>query len=177
MFYKGTYADNHWAVKDPRDSSFYICTLTIDGMNYAVYLNPTDCRGYRQIVRLVDYSNMQSTFNRKYTQTETEGLYRAMGFITSSLQKVITQEEFVIQTFVAGNNAQSIKSIGSSSEPNVLHGHIVCRGFIGTEYVEGYPLIGSILGENFDMRNPKVSWNPDTKGLICFLREVYAGLY
>lgn len=63
QYYTGTYSPDHWAMKpflfeDPKviAKAFYRDSV------YAIFINPTDKRGYRCIVRLINNQNMESTF-------------------------------------------------------------------------------------------------------------------
>jgi probable phosphoglycerate mutase len=138
---------------------------------YAVYLNPTDKRGYRSLVRLINNDRMVSTINREYTSSERIGLALTMALITEAYTRIVP----IAQNALAGNNAHSldpktgIVQLGTSEEPIFLHGHVFGRGNPEVKYIEDIPLDGPTLGVIFDMRaqspqepgnDKKVSWKP-----------------
>jgi hypothetical protein len=75
QFYAEPYPKNHWDMEPfTLDQPRVVDVLTYKGLDYAFYLNPTDKRMFRGIVRLINNDDMGSTFNREYTDEEQEGL-------------------------------------------------------------------------------------------------------
>ena len=153
------YPTDHWALKrpSPEDKNFVAEFLydgnTMDLVRIGVKMNPSDSRGYRAIVVLV-HNNMASTLNRPYTSDEVVALNLVLAIVSQAYATL----GCLIQVEIAGNNSQSYDPItqtviaGKSNEPSMLHGHLIVRGKIGHQYVEGVPLLGPVLGELFNMR-------------------------
>ncbi len=59
---------------------------------YAIYMNPTDKRGYRSIARFIKNEEMRSTINRDYTRVEQRGLSFAIE------EEVYRQKVPIVQT-------------------------------------------------------------------------------
>lgn len=155
IYYNGIYLSNHWAMNPTTpDSLNFIAKATYKDSEYAIYLNPTDSRGYRSIVALTDLKNPSTTFNRDYSLDEKIGL----NLLISLVAHVYSRFELEAQTSVAGNNAHSLDpetgifQVGSAKEPSMLHGHIYGRGNPYGEYIEDVKLGGPVPGEIFDMR-------------------------
>ncbi len=164
VFYDKEYAGQHWAMKQTTPESInFIAKATYKNSEYAIYLNPSDSRGYRSIVTLTDSIDPSTTFNRDYTLEESIGLNLLITLVTQVYSKI----DLVSQSSVAGNNSHSfdpntgIFQIGNSKEPSMLHGHVYGRGNPNGEYIEGVKLGGPAPGEIFDMRGatPNVPGN------------------
>ena len=154
-YYTGSYAQNHWALQPARlEDPNTIALARYGGSQYGVYLNPTDKRGYRCIVCLMDENNMAGTLNRDYTSEERIGLALTVQLVVDVFSRILP----VVQTAVAGNNTHSFDAetgttkLGHKGEPNMLHAHIFARGNPAGEYVPGVALNGPAPGEIFDMR-------------------------
>ena len=139
--------------------------------DYAIYLHPTDKRGYRSIVRLINNDQMISTINRDYTSSERIGLALTMAMVTEAYTRIVP----IAQNAVAGNNAHSFDpetgkiQMGNVDEPIFLHGHVYGRGNPKENYIDEVPLEGPVPGLIFDMRaqsthelgnEAKISWKP-----------------
>ena len=154
-----TYPVDHWALKrpSPEDKNF-VAEFLYDGnamdlVRVGVKMNPSDSRGYRAIVVLV-HNNMASTLNRPYTSDEVV----ALNLVLAVVSQAYTALGCLVQIEIAGNNSQWYDSAtqtviaGKSNEPSMLHGHLIARGKIDHQYVEGVPLLGPVPGELFNMR-------------------------
>lgn len=155
--------------------------------DYAIYLNPTDKRGYRSIVRLIDNDRMNLTFNRTYTSSERIGLSLAMALVTEAYSRIVP----IAQNAIAGNNAHSFDTqtgtvqLGTGKEPVFLHGHIFGRGNPDEKYIDDVKLDGPVPGLVFDMRgqtfaelgnDKKIPWQTGemTKVVRCLRTEIEA---
>ena len=163
VFYEGEYAADHWSMElKTWDDPNLIAYAHYGDSEYAVYLNPTDKRGYRSIVNMIDSSVPGATFNRNYTSEERIGL----GLVIQLVADVYSQIVPIAQTAVAGNNSHSfdpetgITYIGSPKEPSMLHGHVIGRGDPEKTYIGEVKLDGPVPGELFDMRGK----TPEVKG-------------
>lgn len=149
----------------------YVGTFSASGKLYRVKIN-ADARGYRTIVALWDVLDMPSTFNRKSTLQEKQGLLAVAAMIHEAWSLLGLET----QVYVAGNNSHTFDektrqfTIGAK-EVNQCHCHTVCRGDPAREYVSGVPLRGPVPGPEFSMRgdqkgcagnDAKVKY-PDTK--------------
>jgi hypothetical protein len=155
VYYTGEYSSDHWAMQPYLLADPKVVALAYHAdCEYAVYVNPTDKRGYRCIARFIKNGNMASTVNREYTSRERIGL----GLVVQLVADVYSRIVPIAQTAVAGNNAHKfdketgITFLGHPGEPNFLHGHIFGRGNPDGEYVDGVKLGGPTPGEIFDMR-------------------------
>ncbi len=167
IFNKFDYSSEHWSSQYPRmEDPQFIARLKVRGFFFAFYINPTDSRGYRSIVRLVN-KDMLTTYNRAYTFEEKAALQLALSVLVEAYETLglITQVE------VAGNNSQSFDAgkgetfVGKPSEPSMLHGHVIGRGNPEFEYITGIKLGGPIPGALFNMRgNDPNSEGNETKG-------------
>ena len=186
-YYSGQYPNDHWALTeftldDPKVVAIcYIDKIDSFSSAYAIYLNPTDSRGYRLIVRYINNHRMQSTFNRPFSTKEQHGL----SMVTELVERTLAEIVPIVQVFKAGNNSQEMKDgvvcIGTENEPNFLHSHVICRGDPLFEYITGFPLQGPIPGLNFDMmgktpsqpgNDKKIPWTTiDMKVAKAFLQN------
>ncbi|EFC39373.1 predicted protein [Naegleria gruberi] len=174
-FFSGSYPSHHWvqqvySANDPRliAIAFYKPpssskpSLSSDSNSnhhhqtvseYYIYLNPTDKRGYRCIVRLVNSSDMASTFNREYTRSERVGLGILLQFMSDCYSKVMP----ISQISIAGNNSHQFNEslgetiLGREEEPSFLHGHVYGRGNPEECYLANVKLDGPVPGVLFDM--------------------------
>jgi hypothetical protein len=188
-FYTGAYPSDHWAVqpyelKDPK----VIALAYFKESQYAVYMNPTDKRGYRCIARFVKNDDMLSSINRDHTSQERIGL----GLIVQLVADVYSRLVPIAQTAVAGNNSHKFDGstgmtyLGRVEEPSFLHGHIFARGNPDGRFIEGVRLDGPIPGLNFDMmaktptepgNDAKVKWNNgDMEKVVARLKFEIDGL-
>jgi hypothetical protein len=170
VYYKGEYSSDHWATQPYKLNDPKVIALAyFKDSEYAIYMNPTDKRGYRCIARFIKNDNMESTINRDYTSQERIGL----GLIVQLIAEVYNQIVPISQTAVAGNNSHKFDSetgityLGKAEEPSFLHGHIFGRGNPEGQYIEDVKLDGPAPGLNFDMmartpselgNNVKVKW-------------------
>lgn len=160
QYYAGTYTSDHWALQsyELKDSKV-IGLANHRGSEYAIYLNPTDKRGYRCIVRLICNEDMKSAINRDYTAQEQRGMSLVVELVESAFRQVVP----IVQTFKAGNNSHKFDSetrmtyIGKAEEPSFLHTHVIGRGDPEAEYIEGIQLDGPVPGLNFDMMGKTMS--------------------
>lgn len=163
----GHWALHCWSEADPE----FIAHIEARGHLFAVFANPTDCRGLRVIVALADLNDMRSTLNRPYTVDEEEGLAVAASRVKWAFQ---TTFSVVAQLAILGNNAHHLDSAGaliagSDSEPSVLHAHVVCRGDPAKIYAGDGPLLGPPLGTEFMFQGSKTPWTHSH--LVSFVRE------
>jgi hypothetical protein len=153
-YFIGTYPATHWALQpytltDPK----VIALARYMNAEYALYMNPTDKRGYRSLIRLIQNNDMASTINRDYTSEERIGLNLLIALMTDTYSHIAP----IVQSAVAGNNAHALESesgiplLGVPHEPSFLHGHIWARGNPNGCYIEDVKLDGPIPGLNFDM--------------------------
>lgn len=152
QYYSEAYPQTHWAMEPfTFDQPRVVALIDYKFNAYAFYLNPTDKRMFRGIVRLINNDDMNSTFNREYTDDENEGLYK----VTQFVKKALSQNFPIVQVFEAGNNSQrlvnGIVQIGHAGEPGLLHFHVVPRDDPEREYLSGIKLDGPEVGKNFDM--------------------------
>jgi hypothetical protein len=167
-FFQGTYPDSHWASKTLSFSDDHLIAFAhYKQHQYAIYLNPGDCRGYRSVVRL----HGPNVYNRPYTDEEYAGLFNVTSAVYLAYNKLVP----ITQMAIAGNNAQTVDNdivvFGSENEPNMLHSHIWARGVLNTEYITGCPLSGPKVGELFNMREGKVSWTSGMKTVSAVIRS------
>ena len=168
-----SYPAHHWVLRPLTFAEPSMIALAFfQQSTYAIHLNPSDKRGYRSIVRLVDNSRMRSTINRPYTSSERIGLALTMAMATEAYSHVVP----IAQNAVAGNNAHSfdmetgLTGLGNAEEPIFLHGHVYGRGNPNGNYIDDVLLDGPAPGLVFDMRaqssdelgnDRKVSWKSD----------------
>lgn len=184
IYYEGNYPQDHWAIQpyelnDPK----VIALAYYKDAEYAVYMNPTDKRGYRCIARFVKNDDMKSSINRDYSSTERIGL----GLIVQLMADVYSRITPISQTAVAGNNSHKFDPqtgftyLGKAEEPSFLHGHIFGRGNPEGRYIDHVKLDGPVPGLNFDMmaktssesgNNAKVKWeNGDMEKVVARLKS------
>ena len=175
-YFQGIYPDDHWALHRPtNDDENFIAEFKILGIQIVFKLNPTDARGYRSIVCLVD-DDMRSTFNRDYTAKEKLALNIGLCLAAN----IFEQYGLAVQTEIAGNNSQELSDdgvllMGSAKEPSVCHGHIICRGNPTHKYIANIPLRGPVAGKLMNMRGDgadegnttKVKWKPEEMKALC----------
>jgi hypothetical protein len=153
-FYAATYPAEHWAMipcllNDPK----MIALARFEELQFAIFINPTDSRGYRCIVRLIDNENMPSTFNRDYSAKEHLGL----ALITEQAERAMRLIVPLPQVFKLGNNAHGFEAssetvlVGNEHEPCILHSHVLGRGNPEGEYIAGIKLGGPPPGVIFDI--------------------------
>lgn len=180
------YAKNHWALqpfslKDPHVIAMCTFQTNEKTLNYAVYANPTDRRGYRSIVRYIDPNNMRSTLNRAYSAEENCGIGVLSQLVAASYNLLVP----ATQIFFAGNNShlltsEKVAQIGKPDEPNFLHAHIIGRGDPNAEYIDGIKLGGPAFGTNFDMmgktsnepgNDKKIKWSDnELSKVVAYLK-------
>lgn len=183
IYYNGSYPSEHWATQpyDLNDPKVTALAYYKDAQ-YAVYMNPTDKRGYRCIARFIKNDDMYSTINRDYSSKERIGL----GLIVQLIADVYSRITPISQTAVAGNNSHKFESqngityLGKAEEPSFLHGHIFGRGNPDGCYIDDVKLDGPVPGLNFDMmakttnepgNNAKVKWeNGDMEKVVARLK-------
>lgn len=146
------YPKTHWALQPySLAESKVIAFFRYKNHRYAVYLNPTDSRGCRAIVRLINNDDMQSTLNREFSFDEQRGLNLCSEYLERVYQLIFP----IVQVFKAGNNSQKMENgeviIGVEDEPNFLHIHVIGRGNPTYCYVPDISLKGPSPGLNFDM--------------------------
>lgn len=144
---------------------------------YVAHLNPTDKRGCRSIVRMIDNLDMQSTVNREFDESERIGLKMFSHVIQKAYSKIFP----LVQSSEANNNTYWYDTtfdkivVGTSYEPNFLHEHIWGRGDPNYQYVRGVPLDGPSFGEEFHMKghtphikgnDAKVAWTEAQQKLV-----------
>jgi len=194
IFFKGVYPSSHWCNR--REPEYELGQFAIGLQRFEVKLNPTDCRGYRALVSLVESNGLvgPSVFNRYYTAREKVGLGIALALVAD----VYEQQGLVAQIQVAANKSHTLVEgnvtvapvmtpvlmLGSAAEPNKCHGHVIGRGIIGHPYIAGVPLRGPRPGLGFDMfggvagepgNEKKVPWNPEElKAVTSVLRAKLA---
>lgn len=173
QYYQNTCLPDHWALQPYHlDDPKVVGLAYYKGSEYAIYINPTDKRGYRCIVRLISNMDMKSTINRGYTHEEHHGLSLVVGLVENAYRNIVP----IVQTFKAGNNAHEFDlktrtiRIGKAEEPSILHAHVIGRGDPEAEYIEGVRLDGPNPGLNFDMmgktmnepgNDKKVPWDKE----------------
>tara|TARA_R110002060_G_scaffold289_3_gene686 strand:- start:16769 stop:17350 length:582 start_codon:yes stop_codon:yes gene_type:complete len=163
----------------------YIDSETDEEVRVVVYLNPTDSRWYRCLVR-VEHDDMRKTFNQRVWRPVE---FDAITTVLSLMAKAYTALPGVVsvQFDVAGNNSMDYKDgityIGTEGEPNFPHGHVRALGA-----PETYPLgegclglLSHLLGQLPNMRgtaeHPKHPWSAKDRvvtapKLIAELRKV-----
>lgn len=149
------YPKDHWSI-DYTKAGTSIATVTIRGKyHYSIILNPTDCRGYRSIIRFLNdnESDIQAAFNRPYSIAEQRGL----NDLTTIMAQIYIKLGLIPQFSQLGNNSHSYKEssgtiqVGNEDEPSMLHLHMWGRGDPEQEYIEGVPLRGPQPGLMFDL--------------------------
>ena len=160
-YYKGDYPHDHWALQPYSLASPKVVALAyFHDSEYAIFMNPTDERGYRSIVMLINNKDMHTTFNRDYTSEERIGL----GLLTELLAEAYSNITPISQTALMGNNCHHFDSgstyLGTAEEPCMLHAHIMGRGNPDVEYVEGVSLHGPVPGVDFLFK----SYDPNVPG-------------
>ncbi len=164
-YFTGAYPEKHWALQpytltDPK----VIALARYMNSEYALYINPTDKRGYRSLVALIHNGTMASTINRDYSSEERIGLSLVIALMTETYSRIVP----IAQNAVVGNNAHAFDTetkttiLGVPHEPSFLHGHIWGRGNPNKQYIAGVALDGPIPGLIFDMR--ATTWQRNTNG-------------
>ena len=183
-YYEGNYPKDNFSVQPyPLDDPRVVVHFYYNKLQYVLYVNPTDSRGYRCIVRFIDNNDMKSTINRKYSLSERAGLWKVVTIVESALEDVGE----IVQVAKAGNNAHTFDvasgqtQLGHSGEGNFLHAHLWVRGNPESEPVPGIPLGGPCPGEVFDMRgktssiagnDKKKPWKEEQmKQVVNFIRK------
>jgi HIT domain-containing protein len=109
----------------------YTDPSTKESARVVVYLNPTDARWYRCLVRVENPDDMRSTFNQEVWKSVE---FDAITTVLSLMSKAYTSLPGVVsvQFDVAGNNSMDYKDgvvhIGTEREPNFPHGHVRALG-------------------------------------------------
>lgn len=154
-FLKHEYSPGHWSIDYTRAGTSIADITVRNKYHYSVILNPTDCRGYRIIIRYLNEgdSSLSSAFNRPYTVSEQRGLNDVASLMTQVYEKL----GLIVQFSQLGNNSQSfdketgVTLVGSEEEPSMLHLHMWGRGDPDMEYIPGVPLKGPEPGLMFDL--------------------------
>nr|WP_238584481.1 hypothetical protein [Legionella gratiana] len=154
-FFKYQYPKEHWAI-DYTKAGTSIAHVNVNAKyNYSIILNPTDCRGYRIIIRYLNdtQSDIASALNRPYTVAEERGLNE----VTAMMERVYEHMGLIPQFSQLGNNSQHFDEItretiiGNEEEPGMLHLHLWGRGDPKHEFIPGVPLRGPEPGLMFDL--------------------------
>lgn len=166
-----TYDKNHWSLKV--DEEYVIRYVTENNYNFVIMCNPTDCRGYRILVKYLD-----TNFNRKYTNEERKALLN----VTSNVCTILERFDLITQIEVAGNNSHYFKDgityVGTEKEPCMLHSHIICRGNPNHNYIGNVSLRGPEPGHLFNMREGKIPWSPqDLVQITVTLDNIYESMF
>lgn len=156
------YGPDHWSITGP-PSHFLIGSYKIGNCYYIWYLNPTDRRNYRSILRLWHKTpeKRQKLLNRPYSPQEISGLYRAAGLA----HQVYSSLGLDFQMSQAGNNSYQTDEetggliIGKPNEPGMLHLHFWGIGNPTASYIPDVPLCGIEIGTLFNMRQGKMPWS------------------
>jgi hypothetical protein len=170
-----SYEKCHWSLKissivDP----FHIGVYEYEKQTVGVYTNPSDCRGYRLIVRRVALDDMYNGLNRPTTFHELA----ANNYICSMVASCIEENTgLFVQIMRLGNNSHTLMNghtvLGSEMEPFFEHCHLICRGKVGEKYICNLPLCGPEFGDPFNMKtgkNEKISWLKED--LVTFSVEI-----
>lgn len=173
IYYAGTYASDLAALQPYTvDDAKVIALAYYGGLEYAIYVNPADKRGYRSVVRYINNRAMKEVINRPYTVRERAGLHLVLQLVEEAYSTIVP----IVQTAIAGNNTHQfdektgVTIIGKPDRPSLLHGHVWGRGNPCKQYIEGVPLAGPRPGLNFDMmaktpgergNDKKVPWTSD----------------
>lgn len=159
-YYADGYSADHWSLQPQELNNPQVVALAyFKDAEYAIFMNPTDKRGYRSIVRFIKNDDISSTLNRDYSTKERIGLGLTTQLVADAYSRILP----ISQTSVAGNNAHSFDSqtgmtyIGKPSEPNMLHGHVYGRGNPEACYIDDIKLDGPIPGLNFDMMGKTIN--------------------
>ncbi|WP_058518369.1 hypothetical protein [Legionella parisiensis] len=154
-FFKYDYLKEHWALDYTRAGTSIAHVKVKGKYNYSVILNPTDCRGYRTIIRYLNngYSDISSALNRPYTVAEERGL----NAVAAMMEQVYKNMGLIPQFAQLGNNSHYFDektreiTIGNEEEPGMLHLHLWGRGDPEHEYIPHVPLRGPKPGLMFDL--------------------------
>lgn len=184
IYYTGTYTSDHaalqpYSVDDPK----VIALVYYRELEYVIYVNPADKRGYRSVVRYINNRNMKSVINRPYMVQERAGLYLILQLVEEAYSNIVP----IVQIAIAGNSVHTLDAetgaliIGKPDRPSFLHGHVWGRGNPHKCYIEGIALGGPKPGLIFDMmaktpnepgNDKKVPWNSDEmKKVVAYLRN------
>ncbi|KTD61109.1 hypothetical protein [Legionella spiritensis] len=164
IYYQGNYLPGHWALQPYVTSDPKVVALAcFKRLEYAIYLNPTDERGYRSIVTLINNKDMRTVMNRDYSSLERIGL----GILVQMMAQTYSRITPVSQTAMMGNNCHGYDSdtgttyLGTAREPCLLHAHIMGRGNPNVAYVAGVVLNGPKPGVAFlfKSKDPNVPGN------------------
>lgn len=154
QYYTGSYPDDAWTLQPySLDDPKVLGLAYYKGSEYAMYMNPTDKRGYRSITRFINNADMKSTLNRDLSDNEHIGL----SLVGALVENVYRKHVPIVQTFKAGNNSHGfdpekrVVKIGLASEANFGHLHTVGIGDPEAAYIAGVPLDGPYPGVGFDM--------------------------
>lgn len=164
VYYDGKYAADHWALQpfslnDPK----VVALAYFHNAEYVIFMNPTDERGYRSLVMLINNQDMSSTFNRDYTSRERIGLGLLIQLLAEAYSRIVP----IPQTALMGNNCHhfdnntGVTHLGTAEEPCILHAHVMGRGNPEFAYVDGVKLNGPVPGVAFLFKSydPKVPGN------------------
>ncbi len=171
VYYTGSYPEDHWALQPLTfDDPKVVALAEFKHLQYACYLNPTDSRCLRCIVRLIDTKNMASTFNRPFITQEQIGLVLFAQLMMEAYANIAPAPQMAI----AGNNSHTVDEktnimcLGKIEEPNILHAHIWVRG-PKKQYIDGVEFNGPLSPQPFDLlgkipnqpgNNAKIPWKP-----------------
>jgi hypothetical protein len=173
------YDDSHWSLKI--DEQYVVRYVKERIYRFVIMLNPTDCRGYRLLIKYIGNDNdmhIKNTFNRKYTNDERKALLS----ITSNICTVLETFDLITQIEVAGNNSHYFDNlttyVGTEKEPSMLHSHVICRGNPFNNYIGSVALRGPEPGQLFNMREGKIPWTyKDTLQIIVTLDNIYSSMF
>ncbi|KTD23825.1 Uncharacterised protein [Legionella lansingensis] len=154
-YFKHEYPPSHWSIDFTRAGTSIAVITVRDKYHYSVILNPTDCRGYRTIIRYLNEGNsaLSSALNRPYTVSEQRGLNDVATVMTQVYEKL----GLIVQFSQLGNNSHTFDKTtgvtlhGNEEEPSMLHLHMWGRGDPKEEYIPGVPLRGPEPGLMFDL--------------------------
>jgi hypothetical protein len=132
-FLKQEYPPAHWAnVYPSTNDPQFITILKVKGFSYALFINPTDARGYRAIALLVPNEDrpMSDVHNKEDHSIDAK---IGLSIATTILMEVYLKFGLVPQQSMAGNNSLSMAPDGSiqfgqKAEPSLLHAHTFGRG-------------------------------------------------
>lgn len=108
-------------------------------------IHPKDSRGMRLWVALgTNVTTLDTTWNRSYTPQE----YKSVFDFSLAVAQWLRDELQIPQVEIVQTETNFY---GNETEPSMLRVHLICRGTVGKQYLEGMTLRGPNLGNTFSM--------------------------
>lgn len=144
--------------------------------NIILYLNPTDQRCIRVVIRVIDEQNPRKMFN--LCGDAYEDCIQSMFPLASKWRRFISSNGFIPQLLELGNNSHGYvddKIVIGVKEPRLPHLHILFRGINNSKGSFKYvTYFGPDMGELVDLKEGKVMISrEDIKSWVEELRDSF----